>query len=179
MSSGTILKPNYQIDSLTSVGTIVTVQTKEQHNIQPGTQITIIGAREVGYNGTFTVTNITGFNTFQYTATSAPTSTTASGLLYVSVVSWENAVNRLGMFDQQNGVFFEFDGSQIYAVRRNSTFQILLKSGRRYESQTRVRLNLLRRLITKNACCLKEAYACLRLIQSNYRNCSYCSFIIM
>jgi hypothetical protein len=123
ISSGTILKPNYQIDSLTSVGTIVTVQTKEQHNIQPGTQITILGAREAGYNGTFVVNNITGFNTFQYTATSTPASTTASGLLYVSVVSWENAVNRLGMFDQQNGIFFELDGSQIYVVRRNSVFQ--------------------------------------------------------
>ena len=124
VSSGTILKPNYQIDSLTASGTTITVQTKEQHNIQPGTQITILGAREAGYNGTFIVTNITGFNTFQYTATLAPAVTTASGLLYVSVISWENAVNRLGMFDQQNGVFFEFDGSQIYAVRRNSTFQI-------------------------------------------------------
>ena len=124
MSSGTILKPNYQIDSLTASGTTITVQTKEQHNIQPGTQITILGAREAGYNGTFTVNNITGFNTFQYTATSAPTVTTASGILYVSVVGWYGAVNRLGLFDQQNGVFFEFDGQQIYAVRRNSTFQI-------------------------------------------------------
>ena len=124
ISSGTILKPNYQIDSLTSVGTIVTVQTKEQHNIQPRTQVQIIGARETGYNGTFIVNNILGFNTFQYTATTTPASTTASGVLYLSVLSWENAVNRLGMFDNQNGVFFEFDGSQIYAVRRNSTFQI-------------------------------------------------------
>ena len=124
VSSGTILKPNYQLDALTSVGTTITVQTKEQHNIQPGTQVTIIGANEAGYNGTYTVTNITGFNTFQYTAASAPTSPIASGTLNASVVSWENAVNRLGMFDQQNGVFFEFDGQQIYAVRRNSTFQI-------------------------------------------------------
>ena len=124
ISSGTTLKPNYQIDSLTSVGTTVTVQTKEQHNVLPGTQIQIIGAREAGYNGTFTVTNILGYNTFQYTATSTPAYTTASGVLYVSILSWENAVNRLGMFDNQNGVFFEFDGSQIYAVRRNSVFQI-------------------------------------------------------
>jgi hypothetical protein len=37
MSSGTILRPYTSVDSLTSSGTTVTVQTKERHNIQPGT----------------------------------------------------------------------------------------------------------------------------------------------
>lgn len=124
VSSGTILKPNLQIDSLTSVGTLVTVQTKEQHNIQPGTTITISGAEESEYNGTFTVTSITGYNTFQYTALSTPSKSPASGTYYVGVNSWSGATNRLGMFDSQNGIFFEFDGTTLYAVKRNSTFQL-------------------------------------------------------
>ena len=64
ISSGSCLKPNLRIDSLTSTGTLVTVTTKEQHNIQPGTTITVSGANESAYNGTFTVTSITGYNKF-------------------------------------------------------------------------------------------------------------------
>jgi len=127
ISSGTILKPNLQIDSLTSSGTTVTVQTKEQHNIQIGpspTTITVSGATESAYNGTFTISAVTGFNTFQYTALSAPSASPASGDYYVAVNSWYGCTNRLGSFDSQNGLFFEFDGQQIYAVRRASTYQI-------------------------------------------------------
>lgn len=127
VSSGTIIKPNLQIDSLTSSGTLVTVQTKEQHNIQPGlpgTTVTISGANESAYNGSFAITSVTGYNTFQYTALSTPSATTASGSYYASVTSWYGASNRLGAFDAQNGIFFEFDGQTLYAVRRSSTYQI-------------------------------------------------------
>ena len=124
ISSGTILKPNFQLDSLTSSGTTVTVQTKEQHNVFPGDIITVSGANESAYNGTFTVLLVTGFNTFTYTALTTPSSATASGTYYVSVVGWYGAVNRLGLFDHQNGLFFEFDGQVISAVRRTSTFQL-------------------------------------------------------
>ena len=140
MSSGTILKPDIQLDSITSVGTTVTVQTKEQHNIQPGTIINVIGVNEAGYNGTFTVVSVTGFNTFTYTAASAPTITMGSGLMYVSVVNWYGAVNRLGIFDQQNGLFWEFDGQTAYVVKRNSIFQtagkVSIVSGSNFVSQT-------------------------------------------
>lgn len=131
VSSGTILKPNLQIDSLTAsgtgVGSTITVQTKEQHNIQaatPGTTITITGANETGYNGSYAVTSVTGYNSFQVTATAGLTSTTASGNYNCSVSGWYGCSNRLGTFDQQNGVFFEFDGQTLYAVRRNSTYQL-------------------------------------------------------
>jgi len=131
VSSGTILKPNLQIDSLTasgiSIGSTITVQTKEQHNIQastPGTTITISGVNETGYNGTYSVTSVTGYNTFQVTATAGLTSTTASGNYNCSVSSWYGCSNRLGTFDAQNGIFFEFDGQTLYAVRRSSTYQL-------------------------------------------------------
>ena len=131
VSSGTIIKPNLQIDSLTSTalvaGGTITVQTKEQHNIQaatPGTQITITGANETGYNQTYNVTSVTGYNTFQVTATAGLTTTTASGNYSCSVASWYGCSNRLGVFDSQNGIFFEFDGQTLFAVRRSSTFQL-------------------------------------------------------
>jgi hypothetical protein len=131
ISSGTILKPNLQIDSLTSTGvsagSTIRIQTKEQHNIQaatPGTQVTISGVNESGYNGTYTVTSVTGFNSFNVTSTSGIGSTVASGTYNCSVSSWFGCSNRLGSFDAQNGIFFEFDGQTLYAVRRSSTYQL-------------------------------------------------------
>jgi hypothetical protein len=126
MSSGTLLKPALQVDSLTySAGTgLVTVQTKEKHNLYPGSVIVTFGATETGYNGTFSVYTITGYNTFTYTPQSTPSAATASGPYYITVTGWYGNENRLGLFDDQNGVFFEFDGQTLYAVKRSSTFQI-------------------------------------------------------
>ena len=132
VSSGTIIKPNLQIDSLTatgvSIGSTIIVQTKEQHNIQaattPATQVTITGANETGYNGTYNITSVNGYNSFNVTATTGLTSTTASGNYSCNVSGWYGCANRLGTFDAQNGIFFEFDGQTLSAVRRSSTFQL-------------------------------------------------------
>ena len=40
------------------------------------------------------------------------------------VNSWVGSRNRAGLFDVQNGMFFEFDGSKLSCVRRSSTQQI-------------------------------------------------------
>jgi hypothetical protein len=124
ISSGTILKPNLQLDSITSSGLIATVLTKEKHNILPGTVVTIAGCFDAAYNGTFEITSVTGFNTFQYTMLSEPTTTVGTGPYYAAINGWHGAVNRIGSFDQQNGLFWEFDGQTLFAVRRNSTFQL-------------------------------------------------------
>lgn len=124
LSTGTLLKPSLEIDQITSSGTLVTVTTKFIHNIQPGTGITIVGCNETAYNGTFTVVNVINNYQFTFTALSTPSATTASGIYNLSVVSWYGGMTRVGMFDNQNGLFFEFDGQTLYAVRRNSTFQL-------------------------------------------------------
>lgn len=123
ISSGTVMKPNLPLEALTSNGTTtVTVQTKEQHNLQPGTSVKIIGAVEPGYNGDFSIIKVTGYNTFQYEALQVPTETKASGDYYAIVNEWWGCRNRIGMYDAQNGLFFEFDGKYLYAVKRSSTF---------------------------------------------------------
>jgi hypothetical protein len=125
ISSGTVLKPNMQVDSITSEGNTVTVQTKESHNISPGVEITVTGANETAYNGTFEVSKVIDYNKFTYLITAPPgLPTPASGDYNVSVSAWYGCKNRLGTFDDQNGIFFEFDGQELYAVRRTSTFQI-------------------------------------------------------
>jgi hypothetical protein len=124
ISSGTLLRPYATVDQLTSSGTTVTVRTREYHGLQPGATIVVSGATETAYNGTFTVASAPRFNTFTYTAGSTPSASPASGDPVVSVSSWSGSKNRLGAFDDQNGVFFEFDGTTLYAVRRSSTLQI-------------------------------------------------------
>lgn len=124
MSSGTLIKPSLQLESLTSVGTLVTVQTKEKHNLQPGSTIDVFGANESAYNGVFTIYTVTGYNTFTYQALSTPSSSTASGLYYANISQWYGCSNRIGIFDQQNGMFFEHDGQELTAVIRASTYQI-------------------------------------------------------
>lgn len=124
VSSGTILKPTISIDTLTYSAPLVTAKTKERHNLQPGYIVNISGANENGYNGNFTVVSVTGLDTFTYAPTTAPAVSPASGNATLAVDTWAGAVARLGIFDQQNGMFFEYDGQTLYAVRRSSTFQI-------------------------------------------------------
>jgi hypothetical protein len=54
-----------------------------------------------------------------------PTNAIATGFpISVSPWSWYGSANRIGMFDNQNGFFFEYDGQTLYCVKRSSTQQI-------------------------------------------------------
>ena len=123
-STGSILKPSVQVETMTAVGSVVTVTSKYPHGMLPGAQVRVAGANETAYNGTFTVTGATTL-TFTYTAGSAPSATPATGFpLQVNPQSWYGSANRVGLFDSQNGMFFEFDGQQIWCVKRSTTTQI-------------------------------------------------------
>lgn len=123
-STGSILKPSLNVDNITSSGTTVTVTSKYPHGIAAGAYVQVSGCTETAYNGIFLVTGATAL-TFTYTALTAPSASPATGFpLTVSPYSWYGSANRVGLFDQQNGMFFEYDGQQLYCVRRNSTTQI-------------------------------------------------------
>ncbi len=124
-STGTNLKPSFQVDSITSSGTTVTVRTKFPHNLGTGGTVVVSGATESAYNGTFTVTTVPSDLTFTYTALSTPSASPATGFpINVSPGNWYGSKVRIGMFDEQNGFFYEYDGQTLYAVRRSSTDQI-------------------------------------------------------
>jgi hypothetical protein len=124
-STGTLLKPSFNVDQLTSSGTTVTVNTKTPHGLTPGCTVSVSGATQSGYNGIFTVVAVLSDLVFTYTAASAPASSPATGFpISVNLSNWYGSAVRVGMFDNQNGVFFEFDGQTLYAVRRSSTAQI-------------------------------------------------------
>ncbi len=123
-STGSILKPAFEVDGITSSGTTCTITCKQVHGLQIGANIRVTGCVETAYNGTFTVTAVTPL-TIRYTAASTPSAATATGFpITVSPSSWYGSKSRIGMFDSQNGFFFEFDGQQLYTVRRTSTQQI-------------------------------------------------------
>ena len=122
-STGSNMCTPFIIDSLTSVGTTVTVTTKFPHNLFTGANIRVSGANETAYNGVFNVTFL-GPTTFTYTAASSPGVSPATGTITVQPNTWFGATIRLGMFDNQNGFYFEYDGQGLFAVRRSSTFQL-------------------------------------------------------
>ena len=124
ISTGTSLKPQIALDALTSSGSTVTGYSKFQHNLQPGVAIQVLGATETAYNGNYTVSRVIDRYRFEYIASGTPSSAVASGNFALTVTAWTGNANRTGLFDSQNGIFFEHDGSGLFAVRRSSTQQI-------------------------------------------------------
>ena len=123
-STGSSLKPALFVTSIVNASGTVTVTTRFNHNLQAGAQFQVAGCTQGYFNGNFTVnsSNITQ-TSFQYTIGTS-NSVTATGLFRVTPTTWYGASSRIGFFDQQNGMFFEYDGQTLYSVLRNSTNQI-------------------------------------------------------
>jgi hypothetical protein len=130
-SSGTLFAPNYDVQSITASGTTVgssiTIRTDDiDHGLQPGAVITLSGALTSGYNNQYVVATIVDDYTFTVLALGTLGDTTAVLDMYCSIYvnSWTGAAVRAGMFDDQNGIFWEFDGNQMFCVVRTSTNNI-------------------------------------------------------
>jgi len=129
-STGSILKPSVYIDNVSNggSGTTITVNTRFPHGLSAGTVIKVTGADDSAYNGTFTVITAPTLLQFTYTATTTPATYPATSVgsdnIAISPSSWFGSKNRIGMFDQQNGFFYEYDGQNLYAVKRSSTKQL-------------------------------------------------------
>jgi len=126
-STGSILKPALNVDNLSASGTSVTVYTKFQHGMSVGTNVIISGVNEPGYNGAYPILSIANAFVFTYgpIGTNYASANVATGFpITVNPNGWYGAKNRLGLFDEQNGFFFEFDGQTLYVVKRSSTQQV-------------------------------------------------------
>ena len=124
-STGSTLKPALFTTQLTASGTTVTVSCRFPHNLATGTTILVSGCLPDQYNGTYTVASTPTPTTLTYTVPVAPATTPATGFPQrVSATNWYGSVVRIGIFDLQNGMFFEYDGQTLYAVRRNSVLQL-------------------------------------------------------
>jgi hypothetical protein len=125
-SSGTLFCPNIDIVSATWSGNLITVTTAVPHGCpQTGATVVIKGIATSGYNGTYTVNTVTSDTTFtlvKFTSLVTPAILGDQPRLVVSL--WHGASIRAGCFDDQNGLFFEYDGQTFWVVKRSSTFQL-------------------------------------------------------
>jgi len=113
---------------ITAAGTTARVNTQEAHNFVPGDMVRIedavVTTGNNPYNGMFEITAVSGPFQFEYEMPEAPFEPKAGGYPTYTRGSWTDSFVRAGMFDDQNGFFYEFDGQKLYAVRRSSTQQI-------------------------------------------------------
>ena len=111
-----------------STGNVATIIAQEQHNLKVGDLISVSDATVTTgnnfYNGTFAVDTVEDPFTFTYVMDGTPTDVRAGGFPTYVREGWTESFVRAGMFDDQNGFFYEFDGQKLYAVRRSSTKQI-------------------------------------------------------
>ena len=131
-STGTLFRPSYDIQRITAATTgtnsVVTVKTDDMdHGLQIGGVVSIAGVTTAGYNGIYTVTSIIDDFTFTFNSGLSNISSTVGVMaIYakVTVVNWHGANVRAGCFDEQNGVFWEYNGNTLAVVRRNSIQQL-------------------------------------------------------
>ena len=128
-STGSILRPSFQLNTLSAasltLNTTISGICKVPHGMQPGSQISVTDSTDSAYNGTYEVRSVPNDITFTYASSGTPTNLQAQGFpIFASPGPNWGCTVRLGMFDQQNGLFFEHDGQDTYLVRRGSVQQI-------------------------------------------------------
>lgn len=149
-STGVLFRPVYDV-SVTEVNSqpyqagsyefyFLNIKTDQEHGFitssqyKEGARIRISGYEVTGgnnpYNGEFEVISVIDAVTFvariDVSAANGgvPTDLDPGGIPKIEVIGWNDAVVRSGLFDDQNGIFFEHDGEYLYAVKRSSTEQI-------------------------------------------------------
>jgi len=130
-TTGALFAPNYNLASATAAGyatgSYITMSTDDtDHGLQPGGVIEVTGFNSFEYNGTYTVESIISSRAFRVRAL-VPLSTLTADIgprCILSVKSWHGSSVRVGAFDDQNGIFYQFDGQELSLVRRSATFQL-------------------------------------------------------
>ena len=126
-------KPTIDIEKLVRVSsTTFECTTRRPHSLISGLTVKIsqaltsTGATSTVFNGDFQITTDGPFKFTCIARSTIPTGveSTAYGFPQFNVLQWTGGAIRSGMFDFQNGMFFEFDGQKLYCVRRSSTQQL-------------------------------------------------------
>jgi len=124
-SSGTVFCPNNDLVSITLSGTTATIVTDVPHGVpQVGSILLLRGvASPAGLNGSYMIQSVPDSRTIIVSSTLTGTVTFAEQPRFI-ISNWSGASVRAGTFDDQNGLFWEFDGQTLFVCRRTSTFQL-------------------------------------------------------
>jgi hypothetical protein len=129
-SCGINFKPSIDLESMVKFSdSVITCKTRRPHGLINDLFIVISEAKDSAgvtstvYNGEFQVT-VVDLTTFRISKGGGIPENRAYGFPQFYVREWSGGAVRTGMYDFQNGMFFEFDGQEIYCVRRSSTQQI-------------------------------------------------------
>ena len=129
-SSGVLFNPVINLDQISAAGTttgsLITVTTEIDHGLQVGSTVEIAGVLTSGYNGTYGVNSIVSETVFTVVAASVLGSASAviTSFPRVTCTHWSGSTVRCGPFDEQNGVFWEYDGKELAVVKRSATYQL-------------------------------------------------------
>jgi len=141
-TSGTQFMPTFQIANIaasgTTLGSTITITTENEHGLQIGANVSLYGVNSSGYNAFYRVATVTNNNQFTVLATGSlatvnpvitrtrQQATDYQGVSFprVTIVNWTGAKVRTGIFDDSNGVFYEYDGQRFFAVKRSSANDI-------------------------------------------------------
>jgi hypothetical protein len=120
--------PTTTIELITRIGQLATITTRNPHRLSQGLTVTIYGATSAGginyWNGSSPITEIVDDFTFKVQLSGVPAESIADGLPEFYVDGWSGSETRCGLFDDQNGLFFEYDGQNVKVCRRSSIQQI-------------------------------------------------------
>jgi hypothetical protein len=130
-TTGGLFAPSYNLSSAialnTEVNSIITFTCDDtDHGLQPGAEIEIIGMVSFEFNGDYIVESIVDARSFRVRSHSVLSSTSGSLGTDSKVVlkRWHGATVRIGAFDEQNGLFYQYDGQEMAVVKRSSTNQL-------------------------------------------------------
>lgn len=129
--TGALFAPSFNIQSAvasgTSIGSFITVTMDDvDHGCQIGGVIKLSNIDTMGYNGVYTVTDVISERVFKVQAQTVLSKINAdiTTSAIMSILKWHGATVRAGTFDDQNGIFFQYDGKNFAVGKRTSTLQL-------------------------------------------------------
>ena len=130
-TSGTLLSTNLDVTNVAATGTAIsgnsiTISTEVEHYLQIGANVKLSGVQTSGYNGFYRVANVVNDSTFSVSlnSTLGDAIPVLDNQPKINLVGWHGGTVRAGIFDEQNGAFWENNGVNINVVLRSATFQL-------------------------------------------------------
>jgi hypothetical protein len=130
-STGTVIAPTFDVTAVSADGTTIlsniTISTDVEHGLNPGATVTLSGITTSGYNQSgYIVASIASDTSFVVQAQAVLGSTTPElgQQPRVNITAWHGSSIRGGLFDDQNGLYWENNGISVNAVQRSSTGQL-------------------------------------------------------